>query len=162
MKILFLANSENGLYRFRREVIEKLISLDHEVFISVPSGQYDEKLKKMGCQLIETSVDSRGLNPFADLRLYFKYHKILRGIQPNVVLRYTIKPNIYGGIACHKLHIPCIANVTGLGTSIENGGLLSRIALALYHQGLKSAKRVFFQNTANQQFFIRKKIVQEG
>ena len=52
-----------------------------------------------------------------------------------------------------------IANVTGLGTTIENGGLLSFISTTLYKTGLKKANCVFFQNKDNRKLFIDKGIV---
>ena len=66
----------------------------------------------------------------------------------------TIKPNIYGGIACRLLKTPYISNITGLGTALENKGLLQKIIVHLYKISLRKAKCVFFQNTENQQFFI--------
>src|SRR5699024_1846406 len=84
--------------------------------------------------------------------------KKMSEIRPNIVLTFTIKPNIYGGIACRLLNIPYIANITGLGTAVENGGLMQRITVLLYKFAFKKIKCVFFQNNENQRFFIDKKI----
>ena len=77
----------------------------------------------------------------------------------NLVITYTIKPNVYGGIACQLCKVPYVANVTGLGTAVENGGILQKITLALYRMGLRKAKRVFFQNQANLDFMFSHKVV---
>ena len=159
MKILILANSIGGLYRFRKELIEELINLKHQVIISAPQGNFLPELKDMGCKHIETVISRHGTNPFTDFSLYLKYKSIIHETRPDIVFTYTIKPNIYGGLACQKAGVPYLANVTGLGTSIENGGLLSRISLFLYKLGLKGAKCVFFQNEKNQQIFLQKTIV---
>ncbi len=159
MRILIFANNDTGLYLFRRELIETLINVGHSVAISVPAGQYSENLKALGTTLLETKINRRSTNPFADYKLYHSYRSILRNYHPDISLTYTIKPNVYGGIACQKEHIPYIANVTGLGTSIENGGILSRISLYLYKKGLRGAKCVFFQNSTNQRFFVDRGIV---
>ena len=161
MKILIFANSDSGLYLFRREILAALIASGHEVLVSVPQGRYSEQLKEIGVSLLFTAVNRRGVNPLADFRLYRNYRKMLKEHHPDIVFTYTIKPNVYGGIACQKEHIPYIANVTGLGTSIEDGGLLSKISLFLYKKGLQGAKCVFFQNTTNRQFFLDKGIVNE-
>jgi galacturonosyltransferase len=159
MKILILANFGMGLYKFRKELLEELISQDNEVYISLPNDEYVPKLEKLGCKFIETHVDRRGTNPIRDLLLLFFYKNLISSLKPDVVLTYTIKPNVYGGIACKITKIPYIANVTGLGTSVENEGLIKKITLALYKLGLNKASCVFFQNEANRKFFIDKNIV---
>lgn len=159
MRILILANSDIGLYKFRKELIEALLSLKHEVFISLPQGKFVENLVAMGCNYIETKISRHGVNPFADFLLYLKYRSMMKEIKPDIVFTYTIKPNVYGGMACQSCKIPYLANVTGLGTAIQNGGILQKISLLLYKMGLKGAKRVFFQNSENHRFMIEKGIV---
>ena len=104
-------------------------------------------------------MNRRGTNPLTDLKLLFNYIKILKRIKPDVVLTYTIKPNVYGGIACAITKTPYITNITGLGTSVENKGLIQKITLMLYKLGLKKASCVFFQNETNRKFFIDNRIV---
>ena len=73
-----------------------------------------------------------------------QYRAILKRLRPDLVLTYTIKPNIYGGLACRVLHIPYAVNITGLGSAIENGGWLKRFVLTLYKPVLAGGKgRVF-------------------
>lgn len=91
--------------------------------------------------------------------MFLHYIKIIRIVAPQVVLTYTIKPNIYGAIACKVQNIPCIVNITGLGTAIENRGFLKNISMLLYKFGLCTASCVFFQNDSNYDLFINKKIV---
>lgn len=158
-KILILANNDVGLYNFRKELLEKLLGEKYEIYISLPYGERVEKLKKLGCKFIDTPIDRRGINPIKDLKLMFNYFKILRDIKPNVVLTYTIKPNIYGSIACKFKKISYIVNITGVGTAIESGNLLSEILLKSYKFALKKAKCIFFQNDANKELFERKKII---
>ena len=154
-RILVLANNDVGLYNFRKELLERLINEKYEVYISLPDGKRIEDLKKLGCKFI----DRRGINPIKDLNLLFKYFKILKVVKPDVVLTYTIKPNIYGSIACRFKKIPYIVNITGLGTAIESGNLLSKILLKLYKFALKKAKCIFFQNDSNKELFEKKKII---
>lgn len=159
MKVLVLANADIGLYKFRRELMEKLCA-EHEVYIALPNGEYIEDLKTLGCQYISFEFNRRGMNPIADLMQIRRYKKLLKEVMPDVVLTYTIKPNIYGGIACRQAKIPFLPNVTGLGTTIENGGLMAQISTTLYKTGLKGAACVFFQNKDNERLFLEKKLVQ--
>jgi len=161
MKILILANSDSGLYHFRKELLEALIAAGHEVLAAVPKRRFAQQLQEIGVTLLETTINRRSVNPLGDFRLYWYYRQLLGKHHPDIVFTYTIKPNVYGGIACQQKHIPYLANVTGLGTSIENGGLLSKISQFLYKKGLKGAKCVFFQNAGNRQFFLDRGIVNE-
>jgi glycosyltransferase involved in cell wall biosynthesis len=158
MRILVLANFGMGLYNFRKELLEELIRNNNEVYISLPNDEYIPKLKKLGCTFVDTYLDRRGKNPLKDFKLLLKYVKIIKDIKPDIVLTYTIKPNIYGGIACALTNTPYITNITGLGTAIENKGLMQKITLMLYKLGLKKTSCVFFQNEHNRKFFIKNRI----
>ena len=131
MKVLILANKSTGLNKFRGEILEALISKGHEVFISVPNGDFIDEMKQMGCRFIETEISRHGTNPLTDLALTKKYCAIIKSVKPDIVFTYTIKPNVYGGIACQLCKVPYVANVTGLGTAVEHGGILQKITLAL-------------------------------
>lgn len=157
-KILILANNDVGLYKFRKELIQELLK-ENEVYISLPQGDYVEELKAMGCVFINTKINRRGTNPITDLILLKNYLGIIKKVKPSIVLTYTIKPNVYGGLASRIMKIPYIANVTGLGTSTEKRGLLQTITLNLYKVGLKKAKCVFFQNKENEDLFTKRGIV---
>ena len=157
MKILILTNHDLGLYKFRRELLETLVK-DNEVFVSLPIGKFTEDIKNIGCKYIETSFDRKGTSIFNDLKLFYTYINIIKETHPNIVLTYTIKPNVYGGLACQMLGIPYIVNVTGLGSAIENGGLLSFVSTFLYKLGLRKANKVFFQNEDNMKYMLEKGI----
>jgi glycosyltransferase involved in cell wall biosynthesis len=162
MKILILANFGMGLYKFRKELLEELISRNNEVYISLPNDEYVPKLESMGCKFVETNLDRRGTNPITDLKLLLDYITIIKRIKPDVVLSYTVKPNVYGGIACRITKTPFMTNITGLGTAVENEGLIQKITLILYRIGLKKASCVFFQNETNREFFIENSIVKNN
>ncbi|PIC63995.1 glycosyltransferase family 1 protein [Sporosarcina sp. P13] len=159
MKILVLANFGMGLYNFRKELLEKLIQQNNEVYISLPNDEYVSKLEDIGCRFIDTQLNRRGTNPISDFKLFLFYRKIIKKIKPDVVLTYTIKPNVYGGMACTITKTPYITNITGLGTSVENKGLMQKITLQLYRIGLKKSSCIMFQNDTNQIFFRKKSII---
>ena len=69
---------------------------------------------------------------------------------------------MYGGLACRIKKVPYLCNVTGLGTAIENGGLLSKILLRFYGISMKDARRVFFQNMRNRDFMNKHGIALEN
>lgn len=155
MRVLILANNDGGLYLFRKELLKKIVSDNNELFVSFPDGEWRESIERLGCTYIKTDVDRRGMNPIKDFVLCLNYLSIIRKIKPDVVLLYTVKPNVYGGMACRVLRVPYISTVTGLGTSIENPGLLQKLVIVLYRAGLKKATAVMFQNVANEKIFSK-------
>lgn len=157
-KVLFLVNHEITVYYFRLELVERLLADGHQVLISSPSGELMEKLKAMGCEHHPINVERHGTNPFRDLMLIREYKRLLKKTKPDIVFTYTIKPNIYGAIACRSRNVPCVANITGLGTAIEYPGLVQKIGVMLYRYAFTKVKRVFFQNEENRRFFAERKI----
>ena len=158
-KVLLLGNHGFVIYNFRKELIQRLLKDRYEVYISLP---YDEKVDVMiswGCKFVETNVDRRGTNPATDLKLVAHYVKILKNIKPDVVLTYTIKPNLYGGIACRMLKVPYINNITGLGSGFNGNPALKFLLSSLYKVGLKNSKCVFFQNNEDMNTLVKNKIV---
>ena len=150
-----------GLYKFRKELLIELLK-SNNVFISLPYGDFVENMKEMGCAYIETEFNRKGTNPVGDLKLLKRYLYIIDKVKPDIVFTYTIKPNVYGGIACQIKKVPYVANVTGLGSSIENKGILQIISSALYRIGLNKAQKVFFQNEDNMNYRIENGIVKDN
>lgn len=164
-KILIICNCSSALNDFRGMLIDKLISLDFDIFAIVPPSTVKEEifaeqqLISKGCKLIKIAVDRRGINPLSDIKLFSSYKKVIKEVNPNLVITYTIKPNVYGGVACRLLKVPYAVNITGLGTAFEGGGFLKKIVSLMNHIACKKAKVVFFENEANRQFFIEESIV---
>ena len=157
--ILVLCNSFNGLVSFRKEVMQALLDKGYEVVISGPDDSSRQSVEDMGCTTIVTEHTRKGMNPISDLSLLKTYRRLIKAYKPRIVLSYTIKPNLYGGMACAISKVPQIANITGLGTAVENPGILQKITIMLYRLGLRKTSMVFFQNEANRQFCLKHKMV---
>ncbi len=157
MKFLIITNHSYMLWQFRREVIVEL-QRRGEVVVSTPFVGHEEDFEEMGCRMINTELDRRSINPVTDLRLYWFYKKLLKTERPDIVITYSIKPNVYAGYACRRLKIPYCVNVQGLGTAFQKR-LTALIAAFMYKIALKNAKAVFFENTVNAEEFARAGIV---
>ena len=157
-KILLLANMDITLLYFRQELIDKLLEEKYDVYVSFPKSENVEIFENKGCKFIDVQMERHGLNPFKDIKVIIKYLKIMKKIKPDFVLTYTIKPNIYGGIASRILKVSQIANITGLGTALENKGLLQKIAILLHRVALKKVHCCFAQNEENLEFLQKHKI----
>lgn len=131
MKLLILTNISDGLYLFRKELIEEL-SKKYEVSASMPVHKHREDLEEIGCRIIDTPMERRGINPLKDLGLLKGYFNLIKREKPDMVITYTIKPNIYGGFACRLLNIPYAVNITGLGTAFQKRGALRKLVTLMY------------------------------
>jgi len=132
MKIAIVLNTSWNIYNFRKGLVNSLMDKGNEVITIAPKDHFSSKLRDMGCQHIPVKMDSRGANPLKDFLLIFELFLIYKRIKPDVILHYTVKPNIYGTIAASWLGIPAINNVCGLGTMFLKDNLVSRVAILLY------------------------------
>jgi glycosyltransferase involved in cell wall biosynthesis len=157
-KILILTNSLDGFYRFRHELITELLKKKYTVYLSAPMDVREDYYRQLGVVLIDTKINRRGINPLKDMILFLFYKKLINSFKPDIILTYTIKPNIYGGLASRLIKTPYLVNVTGLGTAVENKGILQIITTRLYKVALKKAYIIFFQNIENMNFMLKKGI----
>jgi len=132
-----------------------------KVMKSSPYGKRIDDLVQLGCRYEETIIARHGTNPLEDAKLLRNYKNMLQRIRPDIVFTYTIKPNIYGGIACSRVGIPFIVNITGLGTAVEQHGILQIITTTLYRYVLRNAQKVFFQNQENLDFMVNRGIINQ-
>lgn len=159
MKYLVITNHSYMLWQFRRELLAELLGRG-EVVVSTPFAGREHELTELGCRLIETDVDRRGINPAKDIALLRKYRRIIRNEKPDAVITYSIKPNIYGGIAAASAGLPYYVNVQGLGSAFTNKALVP-IVSSMYRFALRKANAVFFENSGNLDTFVSKKIISQ-
>lgn len=151
--ILVLCNGVRILYLTRFELIEALRKEGYEVFIGSPSSKGGEPFEKIGCHILATPLDRRGLSPFNDLRLARCYKRVIKDVCPDVLLTFTIKPNVYGSNAGTNAGVPAIATITGVGTSIQRPGFLQSLVFRLCRRAFRRVSKVFFQNRTNSELF---------
>lgn len=158
-KILIATNHAYMLWQFRRELIAEL-KKDHEVVLSLPFDEekHEKPFQEMGVKCIDTPIERRGINPLTDFKLMKHYKKILLDEHPDLVITYSIKPNIYAGLICGRMGIPFCANVQGLGTAFQKAGLAQFVTL-LYKVAFRKVRTVFFENEGNAEEFQKRKII---
>ena len=94
MKIVIISNYANGLILFRKEVISSFIENNDEVIISIPWDENCSKLEELGARIAPSHLERRGMNPLKDFKLLLEYLSLLKTEKPDIVLTYTIKPNL--------------------------------------------------------------------
>ncbi len=160
--VLFLSNHFITLYSFRRELIERLVKLGHRVVLSTPADDQNAWFRDLGCEIIETPVSRRGLNPLEDMALLQRYRHIMLKVQPDIIFSYTSKPDIYGSIASTALGFRQVCNITGRGNSLAYDNALAVVVRGLYRASIRNCYKVFFQNADDRDYFIRHHIVKDN
>ena len=158
-KIVISSNTSWYLYNFRRGLIKALKDRDYEVILISPKdNNYSKRLEDLGCKHYNIKLDNKGTNPVRDIGLMYQFYKLFIRIEPNLLLLFTIKPNIYGGIVGKILNIPTINVISGLGTVFLNDKITSQIARWLYKVSF-SGNRVLFENLDDREEFIRQNLI---
>ncbi len=158
--ILFFANHELTLRRFRLELIQRLISQGHEVTVALPPARENRLFLELGCEVREVPLQRHGLNPVQDLLLFLRCIRLFQEMRPDVVFSYTIKPNIYGSMAARVTGTRIVCNITGTGTAFLRENWLSRLVRVLYRHSIRKATLVFFQNESDQRYFCKHHLVE--
>ncbi len=156
MRILIAINQARVLYDFKRELVSAALKRGDDVYLSFEEDFRAEYFEGANAKIISTPIDPRGVNPVRDIALYLFYKRLLAKIRPDLVLTFTIKPNVYCGRACQQAKIPYLATISGLGSAVNAGSVLGVVSSWLYRVGLGGAARVFCQNEA-----IARKVVDD-
>lgn len=160
MKIVATVNAAWNLVNFRMGVLRALLARGDEVVALAPEDPASRaRLADAGIRLIALPMDSAGISPVRDLKLMLGFRRVLARERPDVMLGYTIKPNVYGSLAARSLGIPTLNNISGLGTGFMRDGLLNKVVRGLYRVGLAKAHTVFFQNADDRSQFVDLRLV---
>lgn len=148
-RILIIANDESTILNFRCEILQAFVREGFEVIVCYPLGKNTEVIKNIGCKVIDLAVSRHGTNVLKDIRLLDNCVKLIKEYKPDVVLTYTVKPNIYGSFACQLTKTPYINNITGLGSILQKESILSKLILIMQKYAYRKSSCVFFQNSEN-------------
>lgn len=156
--IVLTANTSWYIYNFRKNTIKELISKGVEVHVISPHDEYTEKIKSLGCQVHHIKIVGRGVNPFVDIFTCLSFFRIFIKINPQAILNFTPKNNIYSSLAAAPLNIPVINNIAGLGHAFIKNSFLNKIVRKLYKVSQKKVSYIFFQNEEDREVFKKNKI----
>tara|TARA_R110002110_G_scaffold412641_1_gene638778 strand:+ start:2787 stop:3902 length:1116 start_codon:yes stop_codon:yes gene_type:complete len=159
MHILMTVNAAWNIWNFRRPLVEALSANGHQITVLAPPDDSVADLERIGCRFRPLEMNVKGLNPIEDLKLQRRLKRIFREEQPDAILSFTIKNNIFGARAARAAGVPFVPNVTGLGTAFLSGGLLQTIAEQLYRRAFGKLPIVFFQNEDDRDLFLDRKLV---
>ena len=159
--IAIVINTSWNIYNFRLGLLKALQSDGYQIIAIAPTDIYSSKFEALGFEHHNVNINNKGTNPFEDVKLIWELYRLYKKIKPDILLHYTIKPNIYGTTAAWLAGVPVISNISGLGTVFLSNKLSSRVAKLLYKIALKFPLKVFFQNNDDRNVFLQLKLVSE-
>src|SRR5690606_32712687 len=159
-KVVLVSNTSWSFVKFRMTLITALLGNGYEVVLLAPEDEETPKLKASGARFIALRrLQAKGINPISDFLFTREMISIFRVEKPDLIVQYTIKPNVYGSFAARRLKIPHIAVVTGLGYTYIKGGWMTSLVSWMYRLAFKSADRVWFLNNDDRDLFVSRGLV---
>ncbi len=153
-RVVLAYNTSWYVWMFRMPLIRALMDGGYEVLVLAPRDEYTDRITACGCAFHPIGLSAKGKNPFREITTALSFLWSYYRLHPDVVLHYTIKPNLYGSLAARILRIPAIDNVTGLGSFFGRKGALQALIRLLYKIAFRRVERIFFQNPDDLSAFI--------
>jgi glycosyltransferase involved in cell wall biosynthesis len=159
--IAIVDNSTWNIYNFRLGLIKQLKATGYDVLVIAPVDEYIHYLNESGIvrHIPLHYLAPQSNNPLRDMALVVELWDIYRREKPDLILHYTIKPNIYGNLAAWLAGVDAMSTITGLGYTFLHRSLINRMVPALYRIAFKYARRVIFYNHEDRDLFIKKEII---
>ena len=164
MNVLINSGRTTPFLGTRKKLVQDMIKKGHQVVVTGYQSGFEQEIESMGAFFVEVPVDRAGLNPFKDIKLIFRYYKIIKEYDIDVVHSYTIKPNIYGSIASRLAGLREVyPTLNGIGYAFTGSGfkanLVRFIASILYWVAFKCSKEAFFHNYDDIEEMIQRRLI---
>lgn len=152
--VVLVSNTSWYLYNFRRGTIVALRDSGYRVVALAPVDDYSHRLlEELGIEHMALPMEGKSTRLVGEGKSLLALANTLRRLKPAFVFNFTVKANIYSGLACRALGIPYANNVSGLGTAFLHDSWLFRRVRLLYGFANRGAQRVFFQNEEDHALF---------
>ena len=170
MKIVVVSSLAFSLINFRGRLLASMVANGHEVIACAPDrdAAVEARLAALGVRFRHMPMARTGMNPFRDVQTFSWLLVMLWRERPDIVLAYTQKPIIYGGLATRCVgRTRFYAMVSGLGHvfSDDMSGRLRhvrRLVSFLYRRALAHAQAVFVFNRDDRHEMLAHGIIDEG
>jgi glycosyltransferase involved in cell wall biosynthesis len=168
LKILFIVNSADFFITHRLSLAMGAKKEGYDVHIAAPSDKKSEKyLLNLGFIFHKIYLEQYSLNVIKEIRSFFSINILLINLKPDLLHLITIKPIFYGSLFSSLLKIPSvIIAFTGLGHLHVALDFKTRAIRRIVYFFLKfNFNRlnlcVIFQNSDDQFFFLKNKIIKK-
>lgn len=138
-----------------------LVSAGYQVWTASPTDDYLPQLELVTGTVHHPlhAMNPKGQSGNQELSCLREIYALYQLLRPTLVVHFTIKPNVYGGLAARQLGLPYLAIITGLGYPFLHDGWRNRIVPYLYKVALRRAKRVVFYNSADAGHFLDHRLI---
>lgn len=170
--ILIIASYGPSLINFRLPLIKRLLSRGYKVSVASPIDDFSDilqkKLQDLGIDVNIFKLSRTRFNLLINFNSLIELYKIVKNSKPNIIISYTAKPVIFSGLVLKFFKkVSYYPLITGLGFSFTEINSIKKIFFRylisqLYRQGLKSSKKIIFQNKDDQSLFYKLKILDQS
>lgn len=165
MKIIVVFNSIQFLLKFKLKFVNDL-SFKHDIYLLLPNNQQPINDLDKNITIYTTPLNSRGRNPFKDALYVYNIIKLVKIIRPNLIMSFTIKPNIYSGIVSKIYRIHHIMTISGLGSAYHSNKIPKWLYFYFYSLAIGKRTIAMYENEyidqvfkANRLRFIETKVI---
>lgn len=165
MKIIVVFNSIQFLLKFKLKFVNDL-SFKHDIYLLLPNNQQPINDLDKNITIYTTPLNSRGRNPFNDALYVYNIIKLVKIIRPNLIMSFTIKPNIYSGIVSKIYRIHHIMTISGLGSAYHSNKIPKWLYFYFYSLAIGKRTIAMYENEhidqvfkANRLRFIETKVI---
>ena len=158
-----MSNNYWTLYKFRYDVVQMFVKKGYEVILIAGKDSFHLNFNNKKIKKIFLPIDERGLNPLSEIKTMVSLYRIYKNIKTDLIIHFTIKPNIYGSIICKLLNINSISFITGVGhIFLKKKSFFKDFISRLYKYALSKNKEVWFTNKSDKELFIKNKIINKN
>ena len=156
MKSLVISNSLWNIYNFRYSLLIELSKISKVViYCNFKNNQSYLKKFPKHITIKDIKFSSKSRSFFHNIKLIFSFIKILINEKPDYIFSFTLKPNLYLGIINNFFKISFFPTISGLGTSINRGGILFLFIKILMKFSFKSSSKIFVHNRYENFFLVK-------
>ena len=134
-----------------------------EVFVAAENTGRANEIINEGITFIDIKFSRSGINPFEELLTLYKFRKLYREINPDVIHHITLKPVIYGSLIAKILKIKGVVNaISGLGYNFtkDRKSMVQKVMLSIMKYGFNRNNLVIiFQNENDQKELTELRVI---
>ena len=145
-RITFIANNSWYLLNFRRNTILRLLAAGHDVNVVCGNIERLQDFRSLGVSATYVPFGGRKFNLINEFRTFTLLLFALLRTNPEIVLSFNPKANLYTGFCRNFLSYRWISNVSGLGRLGDTRGIIGAIINLLFKFSYRKVDHTFFQS----------------
>ena len=139
-KLLMVANVDWFFISHRLCIAQEAKKKGWEVFVAAENTGRANEIINEGITFIDIKFSRSGINPFEELLTLYKFRKLYKEINPDIIHHITLKPVIYGSLVAKILKIKGVVNaISGLGYNFteDRKSMVQKVMLSIMKSDLR-------------------------